>query len=99
MAWYKCKNCGEEVTFGWMPTATCGLLLVPAVAAALVSPIIGWARLHWFALLLPVPAFFVVMFVTVYVPQELEWLCVHWHRCSNCGRHRWSQPYTRGFGL
>lgn len=99
MAMYKCKNCGEEVAFGWMPTASCGLLLVPAFAVALVSPLVAWARLHWFALLLPVPAFFGVLFVTAVVPEQIEWLCLHFCRCPKCRERRWSQPGSRGFGL
>ena len=99
MALYKCNSCGEEVAYGLMPTTTCGLLMIPAFLAACCSPFVAWPKLHWCALLLPVPVFFVALFVTFVIPEKLEWVCLGRHACPKCGKRKWSQPFTRGFGL
>ena len=82
-----------------MPETTCGLLMFPALTLAVGIPMFAWRVWSWWALLLPIPVFFVSLLATHYIPWTLEYLSVCWRRCPRCGRRNWSYPFTSGFGL
>src|SRR5687768_13968233 len=99
MALTRCKRCGTEIAVGWMPTASCGMLLIPPLAWAIMLPFVLWDRIGWWSLTLPVPTFFVVAIAIHFVPYTIEYALAFRRRCPNCGARRWSYPFTRGFGL
>jgi hypothetical protein len=74
-------------------------MLLPGVTFAVVSGVVGWRYLQWWAVLLPVPVFFLTLLAVYFIPHTVEWLTAFLRRCPRCGSRRWSYPYTRGFGL
>ena len=82
-----------------MPTTSCGLLLIPPLAIAMLMSLVGWQRLGWWSLILALPVFVLATLAIHYVPLTLEYLWICWRKCPNCGRRKWSYPFTEGFGL
>jgi len=96
MALVRCKSCGTTLATGCMPTATCGLLLLPALLLAAILPLLLWSRLRWYALLLPVPVFFATVLAIHVIPYTIEYLCVLPRPCPTCRARRWSFPFHPG---
>jgi uncharacterized protein (DUF983 family) len=107
MAIVKCNNCGHKASVGFMPTTTCGMLLIlpmgAAVAGAIIATETAWPSWGWLSLLVPAPVFAAIFLVAAcavhYLPWTLEYLLVCWRKCPKCGKCRWSYPFTEGFGL
>ena len=103
MAAYKCLNCGHDIDFGFIPPVTCGFCLLPPLLSGSVATSVALAITkhysRWYAILVSVLVFFGTVYLTFMYPFVLERLCLHLHRCQNCGRRKWSQAFFRGFGL
>jgi len=97
MALVRCKVCGVERAVGFMPPATCGLALIPASVGVLLSAVVGWPTLGFWAML-NVPVCVVVLAVLHFVPWTIEYLLVARRGCPSCGEHGCHFPHTRGFG-
>jgi hypothetical protein len=99
---YRCLDCGEEISFGWLPSATCGTKACVTVAlgsgAAFWPVYFLWERLGWWTLLLAVPLFFVCVVLPEAVPEWIENRLVRKRPCPLCGGNRWI-PQRGGFGL
>ena len=90
-----------------MPTSTCGMLLIPGLVLA------GFVSFHTFpifenyhvvfnivaAIVTAVATFIASFFPVYYIPTSLEWLIAMAHKCPECGKRKWSYPFTEGFGL
>ncbi len=108
MALVRCRVCGFEAAVGCMPTASCGLLLIPGigiggtVAFALVRRLMAgvsvWLGLPS-AILAGVIGSVLGVLVFLAVAGGLEWILAMCHRCPECQSRSWSFPFTRGFGL
>ena len=44
-------------------------------------------------------AFMTCSLAVHYIPWTLEWLIAMAHKCPECGKRKWSYPFTEGFGL
>ena len=108
MALVKCKNCGHKGEVGCMPTATCGLLTVAglAIGASLATGITSnlVKESATFVRILSWILGFIVcgvagIFGIHYIPWTLEWVLAMCHQCPECGKRKWSFPFTEGFGL
>jgi hypothetical protein len=100
---YRCLSCEEEIEFGWLPPATCGLFffypLATGVGYALLITFYLWGWLGDWALLAALPLAVVCVFVLGWIPSAVEYLRVRRHPCPKCGRKHWSRGYISGFGL
>ena len=107
MAVVKCNGCGIKRVVGFMPTTTCGLLLIPGFGVAAASGFAGFdyfQEVHvvgriFIALLAAMLGFLLCVIATHYIPWTLEWFIAMTHRCPGCRRRKWSYPFTEGFGL
>lgn len=99
MALMKCRGCQSKFAVGFMPTATCGLLIIPAFVITLMASFVIWRFVTWWALVLSIPAFFLALLGVHFIPWTCEYLFTFWRRCPRCGQRRWSYPFTEGFGL
>jgi hypothetical protein len=108
MAIIKCKQCSFETGFGCMPTATCGLLMIPAFAVGGFLGILVGKSLWSFSIIVAIGTgilsaiigFVIVIFAIHYIPWTLEWLfAMLFFPCPRCQQTRWAYPFTRGFGL
>jgi len=99
MALVSCNACGVERAVGFMPAASCGLALIPALAGAILSAVFGWRSYGAWVLLLPVPVFAAILAALHYVPWTFEYLLVVRRPCPSCGERGCSFPYTKGSGL
>ena len=82
---------------GCTPTVSCGLLLNPALAGAVLSAVFGWRGPGAWALLLSTPAFVVILAILQYVPWTLELFFGGLRRCPDRGAQGRSFPCTQGF--
>ncbi|MCB9935997.1 MAG: hypothetical protein H6840_09925 [Planctomycetes bacterium] len=101
---YCCKRCASKEGFGFLPTFSCGMLLVvhggiASAAASFLSILLvrsqdsAWWWAAW-------PLFFVVGFLlSVCLFELIEFLLIHLFKCPSCGARRWSWGFTEGFGL
>ena len=107
MALVKCKGCGTRRVVGFMPTTTCGLLLLPGFGVAVAF---GFAGFGYFqevyvvgriiiGLVAAILGFLLWVIAVHYIPWTLEWGIAMTRRCSECKRRSWSYPFTEGFGL
>ena len=90
-----------------MPTSTCGMLSAPGFVAAV------FMSFHTFpifknyhdvfnivaAVVAAVAVFITCIFAVHFIPWTLEWLIAMAHKCPECGKRKWSYPFTEGFGL
>ncbi len=91
-----------------MPTTSCGLLLIPGVsggggflitiALAFLQPYSLWVKVP-VAVVAGLLGAFVGVLTLHLVPWSFEWFLAMCHRCPDCGKRRWSFPFTEGFGL
>ena len=106
MALIKCLACGEKLSVGWMPTTTCGVLLIIPVGVAggitIAATEVMWSHWGWVSLVLAVPLFLLLVVAGVlalhYIPCTIEYLLFCWRKCPRCGKRRWSFPFVEGFG-
>jgi hypothetical protein len=108
MALVKCRDCDYETRVGCMPTATCGVLMLFGLSAgAGLAGILAARLLSTYSLWIRIPGavvgFIIGGIAGVYgvhfVPWTVEWLMAMCRRCPECGKRKWSYPFTRGFGL
>ena len=107
MAVVKCKGCGNRRVVGFMPTTTCGLLLMPGFGVAAAAGLAGFGYFQEFhvlgskiiGLLAAILGFLFWAAAVHYIPWTLEWFIAKTHRCTVCRRRRWSYPFTEGFVL
>jgi hypothetical protein len=99
MALVQCKECQEKYGIGFMPTASCSLLLyVPALIAVAVSWVL-WDYTHWWAVLWGICTFAATVFGMNWIPLFIEYQMAKRNKCPKCGATKWSFPFTEGFGL
>lgn len=99
MALIRCRECAHEEATGCMPTTSCGLLVLPPLAATVYFAPVLWRTLGWLSLLV-LPSLAVVLMLGVHwIPYSLEYALAFRKKCPACGARRWSFPYTSGFGL
>ena len=108
MAITRCKHCGRKRDVGCMPTASCGVLAILGIVcgACFASTVVGvvlsqnpsWPRdaVRVGACVL---GGIMGLFGIHYVPWTVEWLIAMCRPCPDCGKRRWSYPFTEGFGL
>ncbi len=90
-----------------MPTSSCGMLTAPGLVAAFFVSFNTFPIFENYhvvfnivaAVLAAVAVFFVCCFAVEYIPWTLEWLMAMAHKCPECGKRKWSFPFTEGFGL
>jgi hypothetical protein len=107
MALVKCKYCGYKGSVGFMPTSTCGMLLIPGFVVAVFISFHAFRILKNYhvvfsivaAVVAAVAAFIICVLAIHYIPWTLEWLIAMAHKCPECGKRKWSYPFTEGFGL
>ena len=107
MAIVECKGCGTRRVVGFMPTTTCGLLLLPGFGVAVASAAAGFdyfQEVHvagriFIGLLAAILGFILSVVAVHYIPWTLEWCIAMARRCAKCKRRRWSYPFTEGMGL
>ena len=107
MAIVRCKVCSTKQVVGFMPTTTCGLLLMPGFGVAVAAGFAGFGyfqEIHVVGRLIigPVAAIlgFLLWIVAVhYILLTFEWFIAMTRRCTVCKRRNWSYPFTEGFGL
>ena len=107
MALVQCKGCGIKRVVGFMPTTTCGLLLLPGFGVAVASGLAGFDYFHEVhvagrMIIGPIAAilgFLSWVAAVHYIPWTLEWCIAMTRRCPECKRRKWSYPFTEGFGL
>ena len=77
----RCKNCGLKSQVSFMPTTSCGMLLIPGVVAAIVAGFHTFTTIHekytaivglLAAALAAFAGFIVCMFAIHYVPWTFE---------------------------
>lgn len=106
MALVQCKGCGIKRAVGFMPTTTCGLLLLPVFGVAVVSGLAGFdyfREVHIagrliIGLLAAILGCLISAVAVHYIPWTLEWCLAMTRRCPECKGRKWSYPFTEGFG-
>ena len=107
MAYARCGKCGNVIRSGPSPGQMSGLILIPALGAAIAVFLIRFRHLAGRAFLL---RFFLsdltaaavllgIIFLFTYLPLIIEWIFITGKRCPSCGSRRWSFPFTKGFGI
>ncbi len=90
-----------------MPIGTCGMLLIPGIVVAVPVGMLTFDILKQYHILLGlaggivagIAGFIIGTLVVHYIPWTLEWLIAMARRCPECGKKKWSYPFTEGFGL
>lgn len=106
---YRCKRCDTVVVHGYLPTATCGLLVMMWLVLGLgiafgiverISAACEWPRWHWW---ISGPAgVFLGVIVAIsfsWLLQLLEYCSAHRRLCPTCKSRDWDWGHTCGFGL
>lgn len=100
---YRCKKCNNEMQAGWMPSSTCGILLLPMLGGGALMASIMWGALAeisgWLSWIAAIVAFGVGAVMVSLTMDLSDFLLAHCKRCSHCGSRKWSWGHTRGFGL
>jgi hypothetical protein len=100
---YCCNRCHFERAAGFLPTTTCGFLVIPPMAIGIVVVRILEVRtgtsLGWWWLPVGLATVYLAPAIFILVLAAIEWCGVHGRRCPDCGARSWSFGYTKGFGL
>ncbi len=82
-------------------------MLIPGFIVAVPAGILSFNMLKQYHVLLGlaggiaagIAAFIIGVLVVHYASRTLEWLIAMAHKCPECGKKKWSYPFTEGFGL